>query len=100
MSAIDDLVRHLGNAAKLCQELVDMTEGNRESDPKGESPQLPGEGTPPRQSKSAPLACSDCGKHWPDYELFERRGRLYGSCCLLKTADRQAYEKWFVEPNS
>ncbi len=45
-------------------------------------------------------ACSDCGKIWPDHELFQRRGEIYGPCCLLRTADRQAYERWFVEPQS
>lgn len=46
------------------------------------------------------VACSDCGKVWPDYEIMERRGAIYGPCCLLRTFARRAYEKWFVDPNS
>lgn len=44
--------------------------------------------------------CSECGKVWPDWDLYKRQGRLFGRCCLLKKAERRAYEKWFVDPNS
>jgi hypothetical protein len=41
-------------------------------------------------------ACCDCGKERPDYMIFERRGNLFCGDCLTATAERKAYETWFV----
>lgn len=41
--------------------------------------------------------CSDCGVERPDYSIFERRGQLFCENCLLDTADKRAYERWFVK---
>lgn len=38
--------------------------------------------------------CSDCGRTWVDYEIKERQGKLFGPCCLMRTAERRAQEKW------
>jgi hypothetical protein len=40
--------------------------------------------------------CSDCGAERPDYSIYERRGCLLCQRCLLNTADKVAYERWFV----
>ena len=52
------------------------------------------------QSPTRYFHCSECGARCPDWEAYERRGMIYCAHCLLNTADKRAYEKWFVEPNS
>lgn len=36
-----------------------------------------------------------CGETIPDWDAYERNGKVYGRCCLLKTAERRAQEYWF-----
>lgn len=40
--------------------------------------------------------CWHCGSERPDYMVFERRGSLLCKNCLTSTAERKAYEAWFV----
>lgn len=42
------------------------------------------------------LRCSECGAECPDYECWERRGKLYCIRHLLDTPEKRAYEQWFV----
>jgi hypothetical protein len=44
--------------------------------------------------------CSDCGVERPSYDIYERRGQLFCGPCTERTAERRAYERWFVEPRS
>jgi hypothetical protein len=43
------------------------------------------------------LTCVDCGKLLRDYEAYERRGMIYCGEHLLNTAEKRAYEHWFVK---
>lgn len=42
--------------------------------------------------------CSECGAERPDYSIYERRDRLFCQECVCNTADKRAYEQWFVRP--
>lgn len=44
--------------------------------------------------------CSDCGEERPDYSMYERRGVLLCRFCVCNTAEKRAYELWFVAPRS
>ena len=44
--------------------------------------------------------CSDCGAERPDYSIYERRGALFCQACVCNTAEKKAYELWFVRPSS
>lgn len=52
------------------------------------------------QRPTEQVKCEGCGAMVPDWDAYERQGKVYGRCCLMKTAERRAYEAWFVEPNS
>lgn len=45
-------------------------------------------------------ACQECGRNVPSYDAYERRGVIYCSECAWNTAEKRAYEKWFVDPKS
>jgi len=44
--------------------------------------------------------CEECGKRVPSYDAYERRGVVYCERCAWNTAEKRAYEKWFVDPHS
>jgi DNA-directed RNA polymerase subunit RPC12/RpoP len=42
--------------------------------------------------------CSECSAERPDYMILERRGQLFCEKCVANTAEKKAYEQWFVRP--
>jgi hypothetical protein len=43
------------------------------------------------------FVCVECGKVIPDYEAYERQAKVYCGEHLLNTAQKRAYERWFVK---
>lgn len=44
--------------------------------------------------------CGDCGLPVKAYMAFERRDKIYCAECVGNTAEKRAYERWFVDPQS
>jgi hypothetical protein len=42
-------------------------------------------------------SCCECKIERPDYMIYERRGQLYCPRCMLNTAEKRAFERWFVD---
>jgi hypothetical protein len=62
-----------------------------------------------RHARKPPLQCCECGikeGEWSNWagggypQFYERRGKTYCDEHLLDTADKRAYERWYVDPNS
>ncbi len=59
---------------------------------------------PPMQFRDgsglAMCKCDECFREVPTYSAYERRGKVYCQNCVCNTAEKRAYENWFVRPNS